>query len=236
MNSPGGSKNISRISVIGNMFATNYERFPNVGGNGSVLDVELINNIGYQWKSKATAVNGTSTLHMIGNSYVPGPNTSGVGRAVDLIGEGSMTYSKGNNATFSIRNEKASLLEDDKGAKPLFTPSGYVDVPLAQLDSVVGDRVGVFPRDAVDERVISDYRTRRGQFIYQESEVGGYPTLKKVAAPLDTDGDGMPDAWEVSRGLKPSDPSDAHADRNGDGYSNIEEYINSFFDADGIYR
>lgn len=43
----------------------------------------------------------------------------------------------------------------------------------------------------------------------------------------DTDGDGMPDGWEYSNGLNPlSDPSDdeANADADGDGLSNIDEY------------
>ena len=42
----------------------------------------------------------------------------------------------------------------------------------------------------------------------------------------DTDGDGMPDAWEQANGLDPNDPSDANGDINGDGYTNIEKWIN----------
>ena len=38
--------------------------------------------------------------------------------------------------------------------------------------------------------------------------------------------DGMPDAWEIAHGLNPYDPSDAIEDCNGDGYTNIEKYIN----------
>ena len=43
---------------------------------------------------------------------------------------------------------------------------------------------------------------------------------------VDTDGDGMPDKWEVENGLNPNDPSDANKDCTGDGYTNIEKYIN----------
>ena len=43
---------------------------------------------------------------------------------------------------------------------------------------------------------------------------------------VDPDGDGMPDAWEVRYGLNPNDPGDAVKDCNGDGYTNIEKYIN----------
>ena len=36
----------------------------------------------------------------------------------------------------------------------------------------------------------------------------------------------MPDAWEKDRGLNPGDASDGAKDRDGDGYTNVEEYIN----------
>jgi hypothetical protein len=36
----------------------------------------------------------------------------------------------------------------------------------------------------------------------------------------------MPDDWESDRSLDPNDASDAVLDRDGDGYTNVEEYIN----------
>ncbi|HMP72123.1 MAG TPA: S8 family serine peptidase [Kiritimatiellia bacterium] len=41
----------------------------------------------------------------------------------------------------------------------------------------------------------------------------------------DTDGDGMPDGWEVMYGLNPLDPFDAFEDPDGDGLINLLEYI-----------
>lgn len=45
-------------------------------------------------------------------------------------------------------------------------------------------------------------------------------------APLDTDGDGIDDVWELQRPLllNPLDPSDAGKDPDGDGHSHLEEY------------
>ncbi len=41
----------------------------------------------------------------------------------------------------------------------------------------------------------------------------------------DTDGDGIPDAWETANGLNPADPLDAALDTDGDGQSNLAEYL-----------
>ncbi|MGD9929245.1 MAG: pectate lyase [Mangrovibacterium sp.] len=61
--------------------------------------------------------------------------------------------------------------------------------------------------------------------ITDVSQVGGYPEYQGTPY-VDTDKDGMPDAWEKQFGLNPNDPSDANGDLNGDGYTNIEKYIN----------
>jgi alpha-glucosidase len=44
--------------------------------------------------------------------------------------------------------------------------------------------------------------------------------------PLDTDGDGMPDAWETANGLNPNNAADAGLDPDGDGFTNLQEYLN----------
>jgi Concanavalin A-like lectin/glucanases superfamily/Lamin Tail Domain/CotH kinase protein/Bacterial TSP3 repeat len=41
----------------------------------------------------------------------------------------------------------------------------------------------------------------------------------------DSDGDGLPDAWELAHGLSPSDPDDAELDSDADGLSNHDEYL-----------
>ena len=81
-------------------------------------------------------------------------------------------------------------------------------------------------RDAVDERLIRDVKSRSGKLIDSQDEVGGWPELKTVAAPKDTDRDGMPDDWERKHGLNPRDPEDRNGDLDGDGYTNLEEYLN----------
>ncbi len=50
------------------------------------------------------------------------------------------------------------------------------------------------------------------------------PGLASIA-PMDRDGDGMPDTWETNHGLDPAFPGDAAQDADGDGMSNLEEYL-----------
>ena len=71
------------------------------------------------------------------------------------------------------------------------------------------------PSDSYKQGIISDI-----------SQVGGYPEYKGTPY-KDSDNDGMPDSWEAKNGLNPKSAADASLDRNKDGYSNIEEYLNS---------
>jgi hypothetical protein len=81
-------------------------------------------------------------------------------------------------------------------------------------------------RDAVDRRIVEEVVRGAGNILNSQAEVGGWPELHSAITPRDTDGDGMPDEWERQHGLDPGDAVDGPQDRNGDGYTNVEEYIN----------
>jgi hypothetical protein len=51
------------------------------------------------------------------------------------------------------------------------------------------------------------------------------PGVANEAGFKDSDGDGMPDAWETAFGLNPNDPSDALLDGDADGMNNLQEYL-----------
>lgn len=73
---------------------------------------------------------------------------------------------------------------------------------------------------------IPDTSSQYGIVIYCAKNAGGWPTLTSTTPPPDGDHDGMPDAWETARGLNPNDVNDGKLDRDGDEYTNVEEYLN----------
>ena len=81
-------------------------------------------------------------------------------------------------------------------------------------------------RNAVDLRLIQEYKDGTGQIPENEDDVGGYPTIAPGTPYTDTDHDGMPDAWETVHGFNPNDPSDGPQDADNDGYTNVEEFLN----------
>jgi pectate lyase len=90
-------------------------------------------------------------------------------------------------------------------------------------------------RDKVDERIIQETKSGtaigKGSFgkagiIDDVMAVGGWGEYQSQPAPSDTDGDGMPDEWEKSNGLNPSDAGDRNKlDKSG--YTMLENYLNS---------
>ncbi len=79
--------------------------------------------------------------------------------------------------------------------------------------------------DASDARVIADVQNGTGQHISFPSEVGGFPTLASGTACTDDDTDGLPNAFELMCGGDATSLA-VDGDISGDGYLNIEEYVN----------
>ena len=51
------------------------------------------------------------------------------------------------------------------------------------------------------------------------------PGAANQSASTDTDGDGIPDLWELANGMNPNSAADATLDSDGDGQSNKAEYL-----------
>ncbi|MFC1569360.1 pectate lyase [bacterium] len=92
-------------------------------------------------------------------------------------------------------------------------------------------------RDTVDTRIVNEVRSGKATFgglwgngsgiIDSQAQVGGWPELNTYHVPIDNDHDGIPDKWELEKGLDPDNPEDCRNDMNQNGYTNLEDYLNS---------
>jgi hypothetical protein len=128
------------------------------------------------------------------------------------------------------------------GATTLAIPWDSSTTALATASAATGyaydiAHSGALPRDDVDILVIADVTSlgATGRLWTSQSQTGlsngGYGTLSGGTAPVDMDGDGIPDAWETAHGLNPNDPSDALLVAPCTGNTNLEEYLNSLADS-----
>jgi len=102
----------------------------------------------------------------------------------------------------------------------------------AALDYVIANAGASKSRDAVDQFLMNELQSwgTAGKTISDETSLGLPNVVGNIrggTAPTDTDRDGMPDSWEQQNGLNPYSAADAMQDIDGDGWVNVEEYINS---------
>jgi len=109
----------------------------------------------------------------------------------------------------SIANTETSVLQDSGASRRINERGEWVT-----------------NRDTVDVRIINDYNKGTGFIPASENEVGGYPTVPASKPYADSDHDGMADVWEDMYGLDKNNYKDNALDKDGDGYTNLEEFIN----------
>jgi pectate lyase len=229
-----------------NLYAHHRGRSPRPGNYNSFFEdaegliFDFRNNVVYNWGGSYAGYNADSDsitrMNFVGNYYKQGPDSSN-----DWAFREQCTYSRayfnGNWMNGSHPSDPWSLVRFDgfdsarrdayMQSSPIPVAPVYTDDALTAYEAVVADAGATLPeRDAVDTRVVNDVINGTGGIIDNETQVGGWPELQSAIPPVDTDHDGMPDEWELACCLDPHDPSDANGDRNGDGYTNVEEYIN----------
>lgn len=228
-----------RISLHHNLYAHNDLRNPRLSDQGQA---EFVNNVVYNWQQMGSELSSGSLGqpafgNFIGNYYKPGPNHSGVA-AIDIrhgAHPDSRLYLKGN-----IGPGRSSDSQDEWGLATGGTAamrSTSLVMPLSSLnvggkadaayELVLAQAGATLPqRDSVDTRVVNEVRNGKGRIINDPAQVGGWPTFAAGTSPQDSDHDGVPDGWESERGLNPQ-ANDSAKDRDGDSYTNLEEYLNS---------
>lgn len=172
---------------------------------------------------------------VMNNYFITGPSSGSSNKYFDQWTETDHLYSTG-NYTDDNRDGKLNgrLITDYNGATPMQQPNLKCQAPMnlelaedafhAVMEHAGASRV----RDSHDLRIIEQLASlgTKGAFIANEQDVGGIGTLVGADAPADYDGDGMPDEWEKANGTDP-DKADANGDADGNGYTNIEDYVNS---------
>lgn len=107
--------------------------------------------------------------------------------------------------------------------------TGEIYIPKKLPKNTHGDLWGLAPESQAEDGTFRYRRMGNDSYkigiITDIRQMGGYPEYKGEKY-LDSDMDGMPDKWELENGLNPYDPTDANGDCTGDGYTNIEKYIN----------
>lgn len=221
--------------------------FYNWGGNsaygGEAMNINIVNN--YYKPGPATSkterifspdknkVSGTPVYDKWGRFYINGNYVEGSSRA------------SADNWNFGVYNQFHSsygtVSEADKTAMKLSSPLPVNNNLVTYTAEKAYQQVLAFAganlkRDALDTRVVNDVKiktfTATGSngstkgIIDTQADAGGWPLLQSLSALTDTDGDGMPDEWEIAQKLDPKN-ANASGKNLSTGYDNIEVYINS---------
>jgi hypothetical protein len=234
-------------------YSTSRNRHPTIGGGtGSKgyahVVVDYRNCVNYNWQGPTNF--GGMRLNVVNNYYKPGPCSD---RDVlpmqmkDGDTRKALGFMKGNH--FEGMPE---LFNEDNYCAVIYTNSGnYMSTSREQWAWEEPFELGDFMpctqnarkayetclryagcsliRDCVDERIIENIIVGRGGLIDSQDQVGGWDSYPEVRRPdgWDIDRDGMPNTWEKTHNLDPRDPTDRNGDTDGDGYTYLEEYMNS---------
>lgn len=243
--------NGAQYTMHHNLWAHHLCRLPQPGNptdhltDPEGLTLDFHNNVVYNWggdvASRGAFLEGVMKHNWTDNYYKPGPNTT----YPRVYYENSLwvrgyfhnnwmsevnppdPYSAqliGYENRFTAANKEAFKLAEPPYIKE---PIIIEEAPAAYAAVLAGVGATKPMRDSADTRIINDVINGTGRVIDDEDDVGGWPVLSSGTPPVDTDHDGMPDSWETARGLNPNDALDGKLDRDGDGYTNVEEYINS---------
>lgn len=215
--------------------------------------VDFRNNVIYNWRDnnsyggEPSEIDGSKAkINVVNNYYKSGTNSNKPNRIVDIDADGSYGYSNWHVSGNSVYGFPAIDADNKIGVHGITSaqmPKILVDEPfdfimssnhtaVEAYEHVLAYTGCVLPvRDVVDTRIINEVRTRTTTYgtngiINSQEDVGGWPVYNSTTPPVDTDKDGMPDDWENARSLNPNDAADGILDNDGDGYTNLEEYLN----------
>ncbi|MBO8131041.1 MAG: T9SS type A sorting domain-containing protein [Candidatus Marinimicrobia bacterium] len=238
-----------------NLIAHNSSRNPRFCGsryhNHPELEkVDFRNNVIYNWGFNSAYGGEKGNHNIVANYYKHGPATNGGEVLYRIVNPSDISwwYVEDNyvygfpdvtadNWSGGVQPDGSLELEDLRLDEPVEYMPVLTHTPEVAFELVLADAGAVLPRrDSVDMRIVDEVRNGTATYggvygegkgiIDSQDDVGGWPELRSEEPPIDSDHDGMPDDWEIEMDLDPNDPSDGPEDMDGDGYTNVEEYLN----------
>jgi pectate lyase len=231
------------VSVHHCLLAHNDFRNPLISKGGTH---DFVNNVVYDWGvlgGEITDYDSNSFLNFVANFFLPGSSTKSTPYEIlidqepgtpkiyvkDNVGPRRLDPSIDDWAVVKYGwDERQHAPEQYRSNSPFAVPPVTTTSANDAFEQVLASCGATMPvRDGVDTRIAGDVRNKTGAIIDSPAQVGGYPQLASATPPPDSDHDGMPDNWEKLKGLDPNNPADAGSDLDGDGYTNIEQYLHS---------
>lgn len=228
------------VSIHHNLLAHNDFRNPLIMSGGTH---DVVNNVVYDWGALPTEIvdDAAMSVNVVGNYYRSGtstraphaifinPSDKGITPRIFAAGNaryGAQVAGDWDMVQYGWRGRGAP---DRYRAVQRFTTAPVTASSARDaLAAVLAGAGAMAPkRDAVDARIVGDVTNGTGAIIDSPQQVGGYPAYAAGEAPPDADGDGLPDAWEREHGLNKDNRADGNADPDGDGYTNIENYLHA---------
>src|SRR6516225_6941705 len=189
-----------------NIFASAHNRSPLAKAN-----TQFINNIVYNFQAGYTAGNtsGRFSHDIVNNYFITGPSTTNARDAFYQMNTNQSVYASGNYEDSNRNGRLDGSPVSPSGVTVLGSPWSPTtqDLPtLSAADAYANDVANAgasLHRDSVDAQVIADVASlgRSGHMWSSQTQTGlpnnGYGTLNDGPALVDSDGDGLPDDWEV---------------------------------------
>lgn len=235
--SAGGLMQADNITLYRNLYCDNATRNNKVKGKQ-----QYVNNIVYNWSDGAYLMGGdsqgSSYVNATNNLFINGP--SGGGNAFTRANSDFHIYAEDNLQDRDCDGtlNPYSIPQSEYSGGPTFmdVPFDYPQLDTWQASQLADSLLPIVGaslpyRDIVDFYMVHQVRSfgTEGAILSTEEQLPfGVPSSWETAdfdKPADTDGDGMPDAWEQANGTDPNTDDAMKIAANG--YANIENYVNS---------
>jgi hypothetical protein len=226
----------ARISLLRSLLQDCVLRGPAIATRDQF---DMINTVVHNWSERSLDVYakyGKVNVSAIGNWWQMGANSRKqlINTPARLNAGHNLGGTLADYSIYARANRSWSTPDDysQSGIVPAAERSAMVSSPMRAPSAVdtsaeqgfrdVMQFAGAMPRDSADVRIVNEARTCTGKILQNENDiVGGFPVLANGTPYPDADKDGMDDRWEAARGI-----TDGNADADGDGYTNLEEFLN----------